>query len=220
MTAPDLRGNFAIHFERTLVLCAHTDDEFGCAGLISRLVEGGREVRYLALSRCEESVPEPYPPDVLEHECRECLGLLGLPNHAVEVWDFPVRHFPARRQEILERLVALRRAYDPDLVLLPSTYDTHQDHACVNAEGFRAFKFATVLGYEMPQNLVEFSHSAFVALNAAQLERKIRALAAYRSQEFRSYAADSFVRSLAHVRGVQCDAEYAEAYEVIRLLIR
>ena len=206
-------------FRRVLVLCAHTDDEMGCAGTVVRLVEGGAEVRYLALSSCEASVPEGHAPDVLVHECRACTAALGLAPEDVEVGPFEVRHFPRDRQAILERLVALAREYRPDLVLLPSSDDTHQDHAVVAAEGFRAFRRATVLGYELPQNAVAFATTAFVALDAATLDRKVAALAAYRSQGFRPYATGAFVRGLAAVRGVQGGAEFAEAFEVRRLLV-
>lgn len=213
-------GNLLRLFDRVLVLCAHTDDEFGCAATVARLLEHGASVRYLALSRCEASVPAGYPEDVLERECRACTSALGLAPEAVDVQLYPVRHFPAHRQAILEELVALRREFQPDLVLMPSSFDTHQDHRTVYEEGFRAFKQATLLGYELPQNLISFDNSAFVGLSEAHLERKITALACYESQLFRSYAHPDFIRSLARVRGVQCDAPYAEAFELIRLVIR
>lgn len=205
---------------RALVLCAHTDDEFGCAGTITRLIEHGAEVRYIALSRCEESVPVGFAPDVLEHECRACTAALGVDPALTEVLGFPVRYFPAQRQEILETLVRYNREWRPDLVLLPSSFDTHQDHATVFQEGFRAFKHATLLGYEMPQNLISFHNSAFVALTAEHIERKIAALGLYASQTFRPYSTGEFIRGLANVRGVQCNAAYAEAFEVIRLIVR
>ena len=206
-------------FRRVLVLCAHTDDEFGCAGTVRRLIEAGAEVRYLALSTCEASVPEGFAPDVLARECRACTAALGIPPEHVELGAFEVRHFPRDRQAILERLVALSRSYRPDLVLLPSSSDMHQDHAIVAAEGFRAFKYATLLGYELPQNLVTFHHSAFVALPEATLAAKVDALSAYASQAFRPYSAEAFIRSLATVRGVQGGTAYAEAFEVVRLMV-
>ncbi|MBM3778741.1 MAG: PIG-L family deacetylase [Acidimicrobiia bacterium] len=204
---------------KALVLCPHTDDEFGCAGTIVRLVEAGAEVRYIALSRCEESVPAGLPDDVLERECRACTADLGIAPDRCEVWDFRVRHFPAARQEILERLVSLSRKWAPDLVLMPSWVDTHQDHATVAAEGFRAFKHSSILGYELPQNLVSFESTAFVKLTSAVLDRKVRALQHYRSQEARPYSSEQFIRSLATVRGAQCGAPYAEAFGVVRMIV-
>jgi len=205
--------------KRVLVLCPHTDDEFGCSGTIYRLTRVGAEVKYIALSRCEASVPEPYPKDILEKECRNCTRLLGIRANNVEVWDYPVRYFPEHRQEILERFVRLGREYAPDTVLLPSSFDTHQDHSTVFQEGFRAFKYSSMLGYELPQNLISFANTAFVTLTEEYINHKICALSSYESQAFRSYSSPDFIRGLARVRGVQCNAMYAEAFEVIRLVI-
>lgn len=206
-------------FRRVLVLCAHTDDEFGCAGTVARLTGAGAHVRYLALSDCAASVPDGYPPDALRAECAACTAALGIAPEDVEVGPFEVRHFPRDRQAVLERLVALQRAFEPDLVLLPASSDTHQDHEVVAREGFRAFKRSTVLGYELPQNLVSFHNSAFVALDEATMARKIAALGHYRSQAFRPYSTEAFLRGLGVVRGVQAGAPFAEAFEVVRLLL-
>ncbi len=207
------------NIDRALVLCPHTDDEFGCAGTITHLVNNGIEVHYVAFSRCEESVPPGFEKDVLEKECRESARLMGIKAENVQVLDYRVRRFPSHRQEILEDLVKLNRAIKPELVLLPSSHDTHQDHAVIYAEGFRAFKFSSLLGYELPQNTISFENSAFVSLDEELVQRKIEVLSAYKSQANRPYASDEFIRGLAKVRGVQCGASYAEAFEVVRLVL-
>ena len=207
-------------FKRVLVLAAHTDDEFGCAGTMLRLIEGGAEVRYFALSKCEESVPEGFAKTVLADECRSCLRSIGVHADKVRIGDYSVRYFPRDRQAILEDLVRVNREYRPDLVFMPTSQDTHQDHITVQAEGFRAFKHSTILGYELPQNLIAFHNSAFVPLSRNHVDRKIEALSSYASQEFRAYSRDEFIRGLAKVRGVQCNAEFAEAFEAIRLILR
>jgi len=123
------------------------------------------------------------------------------------------------RQEILEKFVQLGRSWSPHLVLLPSSFDRHQDHETVAREGFRAFKRASIWGYELPQNLVTFENSAFVALSKEQLDGKIAALSCYRSQQGRAYSGEDFIRGLARVRGVQAGVDFAEAFEVIRLIV-
>jgi LmbE family N-acetylglucosaminyl deacetylase len=215
-----LSANLFAPATRVLVIAPHTDDEFGCAGTISRFLRSSANVRYVALSSCEASVPAHLPPDILVHECRACTGALGIANENVDIWDFPVRYFPEHRQEILERFVSVAREWSPEVVLLPSSFDTHQDHATVYTEGFRAFKHATLLGYELPQNIISFSNSAFFELTDADLELKLRALAEYRSQTFRRYSTEEFIRGLACVRGAQINAHYAEAFEVVRLTMR
>lgn len=206
-------------FSRALILCPHTDDEQGCAGTVCRLISSNVQVKYVALSRCEASVPEGLPQDILEKECRSCVTRLGIKPDMVEIWNFEVRYFPQKRQEILEKLCQLSRSYQPDLVLLPSSMDTHQDHSTIFHEGFRAFKSSTILGYELPQNLITFENSAFVSLTNELMQKKIHALSAYKSQNFRPFTHPEFINSLAKVRGVQCNAEYAEAFEVIKLIV-
>jgi N-acetylglucosamine malate deacetylase 1 len=103
--------------------------------------------------------------------------------------------------------------------MLPSTSDTHQDHATVAQEGFRAFKSTcSILGYELPQNLISFTNTLFVELSRENICAKLNALRCYESQLFRRYAADDFVRGLATVRGAQCDMEFAEAFEAVRII--
>ena len=204
---------------RALVLGAHTDDEFGCAGLIARLVEDGTEVHYACFSSCEESVPEGFDVDVLKREVRDAIAVLGIPDERLYLFDFRVRHFPADRQAILEELVALRRRIEPDLVLMPSTSDIHQDHGVIAAEGIRAFKHATVLGYELPMNTISFQHACFVRLEERHLDIKRRHAAAYVSQASRPYMQAGFLDSLAIVRGVQVNAPAAEAFEVVRMVV-
>ena len=138
-------------WRRALVLAPHTDDgEFGCGGTTSRLVEAGCEVRYVAFSIATRSLPAGFPPDTLAQEVRAATAALGLQEENLAVYDFDVRTFPDRRQDILELLVGVWDEFRPDVVFQPSVHDVHQDHQTVAQEGLRAFKRTTVLGYEIP----------------------------------------------------------------------
>ena len=206
---------------RALVLAPHTDDgELGCGGLISRLVEAGATVHYIAFSICEISVPAPFPEDILDTEVREATAELGITPENLTVHRYPVRRLTDYRQEILEELALRNREMRPDLVLLPSSDDVHQDHQVVNQEGIRAFKRTTILGYELPWNNLRFEATAIVPLEERHLQRKIDALARYRSQHHRSYVHAEYLRSIATVRGQQTNAPFAEAFQVIRWVLR
>jgi LmbE family N-acetylglucosaminyl deacetylase len=206
-------------FDTVLILGAHTDDEFGCSGTIARLIDQGSDVHYAVFSTCEESVPPGWPKDILAHEVRKSAATLGIKASQLYVYDFRVRHFPSFRQDILEEMVRLRARVKPDLVLLPSLDDMHQDHQVVAREGLRAFKFSSVLGYELPMNTITFQHACFVSLTPEHLQRKIDALMHYETQRFRPYVNEEFLRGLAKVRGVQAGVEFAEAFEVQRFII-
>jgi len=208
-------------FGRILILAPHTDDgEFGCGGSISKWVEEGKEVYYIAFSSAEKSVPQGMPKDILKKEVREATRALGIPPDNLILFDYPVREFPSHRQQILEDMIRLGNELKPELVLLPSTMDTHQDHQTIRQEGFRAFKKISMIGYEMPYNNLSFTTNLFVKLEKRDIDRKIEALKCYKSQFGRIYATADFVRSLARVRGTQIGVEYAEVFEVIRWVIR
>src|SRR5712692_8761418 len=139
---------------RVLVLSAHADDaQVAAGGTIFRNIEDGNEVFYVGFSIAEESIPEGFPRDSLEAESRQACVQLSIPARNVEIKRYKVRHFPDRRQDILEDLVQARKDLDPDLVLIPSTSDIHQDHAVVAAEAVRAFRRSSSLhGYDFPWN--------------------------------------------------------------------
>jgi LmbE family N-acetylglucosaminyl deacetylase len=206
-------------WKRVLVLAPHTDDgEFGCGGTMARLVETGVEVRYVAFSIATKSLPPGFPPDTLAREVREATAEIGLRSEWLTVHDFEVRAFPEHRQEILELLIQLWEEVRPDAVLQPSLGDIHQDHQVIAAEGLRAFKRTTLLGYEIPWNTLNFSHQAYVTLDPHHVERKVAALARYESQQHRNYANPDYIWNLARTRGINVGRELAEAFEVYRVV--
>jgi LmbE family N-acetylglucosaminyl deacetylase len=206
-------------WERVVVLAPHTDDgEFGCGGTMARLVEAGSDVRYVAFSTATKSLPAGFPPDALAREVREATAELGLPEDKLTVHDFEVRTFPERRQEILELLIALWEDWKPDAVLQPSHHDIHQDHQVVAAEGLRAFKRTTILGYEIPWNNFNFDYQAYFALDRPHLERKVAALSKYASQQHRRYADPEYIWNIARTHGINVNREYAEVFQVYRVV--
>jgi N-acetylglucosamine malate deacetylase 1 len=206
-------------WRKVLVLAPHTDDgEFGCGGTLARLVENGTEVRYVAFSIATRSLPEGFPPDALAREVREATTELGIPESQLTVHDFEVRTFPEHRQEILELLIALWEDWEPDAVLQPSLRDIHQDHQVIAAEGLRAFKRTTILGYEIPWNNFNFDYQAYFALEKDHVERKVRALSKYESQQHRRYSDPEYIWNVARTHGINVNREYAEVFEVYRVV--
>jgi len=206
---------------RVLILAPHTDDgEFGCGGSISRFVEEGKEVYYVAFSTAEDSVPDGYPKNILETEVREATKILGIKGSNLIIKKFKVRKFNYERQEILDDLIKIKKEIQPDLVFIPSPNDLHQDHYTVAMEGMRAFKQISILGYELPWNNITFHTQAFINLEERHVQKKVEALKAYKSQQNRFYANEDSIRSLVITRGTQINVRYAETYEVIRWVIK
>ena len=203
-----------------LVLAPHTDDgELGCGGSISRFRDEGINVHYAAFSLCERSLPAGMEPGTLATECRNATAELGIDSNSISFYDFDVRNFSKYRQEILEILIELKNRLSPDLIFLPCRDDVHQDHAVIHEEGLRAFKHSSVLGYELPWNHSTFNATLFISLENSNIERKNKALSMYQSQQHRNYMSAEFISSLARVRGVQSNVQFAEAFEVYRMMM-
>ena len=89
----------------------------------------------------------------------------------------------------------------------------------IAAEGLRAFKRTTILGYEIPWNNLDFAYQAYVSLERRHLERKAAALACYASQQHRRYADPEYVWNLGRTHGININREYAEVFQVYRLVV-
>ena len=203
--------------ERILLLAPHPDDgELSSGASLRRWSDEGKEIWYAAFSPCKKSLPAGYAPDQLYEELRSAVSKLGIDKSHTITFDFPVRDFPQYRQAILEEMVKLKKEISPDLVLLPNSNDVHQDHHVIYEEGLRAFKHSRLLGYELPWNSLTFNSNFHVKVSPSHLDAKMNALHEYKSQQHRPYMKDNFIRSLAQVRGVQINAEYAEAFELVR----
>lgn len=202
------------------MLAPHTDDgEFGCGGTIAKLTESGAEVFYAAFSACQQSVLPDFPPDILITEVKEATEVLGVKSENLILFDYEVRTFNFHRQEILDDILKLKNDINPDIVFMPTINDIHQDHFTISNEGMRAFKWSTLLCYELPWNNFNFMTGCFVNLSEENVNKKLEALSKYRSQAHRPYANAEFIKSLARVRGVQAGKEFAETFEIVRLLI-
>lgn len=207
-------------YRKILILAPHTDDgELGCGATISKFLREGRQVYYAAFSICEKSLSERLPKDTLKTELFEATNTLGIPKENVFVYDYEVRIFASHRQEILDDMIILANNIQPDIVFMPSLKDIHQDHYSIALEGLRAFKKTTILCYEVPWNNYAFENQAFSSVDIEDVENKIKAIKCYRSQEGRPYVTGEYIRSLLKTHGVQIGVNFAEVFEVPRLLI-
>jgi N-acetylglucosamine malate deacetylase 1 len=187
-----------------VVLAPHTDDEtLGCGGTIAKLVERGYDVYVYAFSCGLANKNE------FEKACR----VLGAKSR---VFHFQTREFQERRQAVLDTLVQINTDLAPRMVFTVNSGDCHQDHQVLHTEAKRAFKHTTVYGYELPWNSYGFSNTMYSALSPEHIEKKTLAMLEYESQQTKIYFRDDNMISLARVRGMQANTEYAECFEVIR----
>ena len=197
---------------KVLALSPHTDDiELGAGGYLTKLHEQGHDIFSVIFSDCSNHWDLP-----LREECANSLTLI---NSNPVFADLPAREFD--RQVVLDLMITTRETIKPDLVLLPSSSDIHQDHVVIHAEGVRAFsRECSVLGYDLHWNCRGFNPNYFIELQEKHVNGKLKMLRNYKSQVrlHRPYFDEVLIRGLARSRGLQIKKEYAEAFEVITLV--
>jgi LmbE family N-acetylglucosaminyl deacetylase len=196
-----------------LAIAPHIDDvELGAGATIHKLARANR-VHYLGLS---------LPPLVVREtflaEFHAAIGHLGVDPSRILLRDHDPRNLFDSRGEILQLFYDLNRDLAPDLVLIPNSKDIHQSHEVVHAEARRAFKYHTLLGYELPWNNIEFSMNVFLTLEKENVDAKVAAINEYKTQKNRVFFSNDIVGDLARVRGKQIGRQYAECFELVRLI--
>lgn len=193
---------------KVIVLAPHTDDEtLACGGTIAKYIEHGADVFVYAFSSGTSNSAE------FNAACK------SLKAEAHQFPHFKTRYFHEHRQVILDCMIEIKEHINPDVVFLPATSDCHQDHKVITEEGKRAFKHATIYGYECPWNSFNFSNVCYNVLSPEHITSKVVAMQEYTTQALRSYFKEENIISLARVRGLQAGSEYAECFEVIRQFI-
>ncbi|MBZ0244666.1 MAG: hypothetical protein K8H85_01860 [Cyclobacteriaceae bacterium] len=195
-------------------IAPHVDDvELGAGGTIYQLGKNNT-IYYIGLS-----LPPLVNREILLHEFHESAKVLGINEKNIILKDYDPRNLFNVRMDVLQFFFDLNKEYKPDIIFIPNSKDIHQSHEVVFAEGRRAFKYASILGYELPWNSFDFKMDFFFELSKESIEAKIKAINAYKTQKNRIFFSNDIVGDLARVRGKQIGKEYAECFEVIRMIL-
>ena len=131
---------------RLLCLGAHSDDiEIGCGGTILRIAAEipGLVVKWIVFSGDERRGTEARnsAAAVLEHVSEKQIEVLG----------FRDGYFPSQSADIKDYFEAVKRDFDPSLILTHWQNDAHQDHRLLAELTFNTFRNHLVLEYEIPK---------------------------------------------------------------------
>jgi LmbE family N-acetylglucosaminyl deacetylase len=196
---------------KLLCLGAHADDiEIGCGGTVLRLAVEVPDliVRWIVFSGA----------GLREAEARNSAAafLENVSEKQIEVLGFRDGYFPFQGADIKDCFEALKRAFDPSLILTHWQGDAHQDHRLLAEFTHNTFRDHLVLEYEIPKYDGDLGNPAFfVLLSQAQLRRKVEIIARhFPSQRGRSWFSDETFRAIARLRGIGCNAPegLAEAF--------
>jgi len=204
--SPEHRGPFNL-----LCLGAHSDDiEIGCGGTVLRIAAEvpGLTVRWIVFSGTKERVSEAYN--------SAAAVLENVAEKQIEVLEFRDGYFPTQRADIKDYFEAVKRDFDPALILTHRQDDAHQDHRLLAELTFNTFRNHLVFEYEIPKYDGDLGNpNFFVPLTRNQLQQKIDNISHhFASQRDRSWFVEETFEALARLRGIGCNAPegVAEAF--------
>lgn len=209
--------------DSVVAIGAHVDDiEVGCAGSLHKWISYGdcQSVHVVYFTPPDNVVDSPK----FKSEYEVAMKMWGFDfnnnHHKMHFRHIPVRRFTEFRTDIRQYLWDLTKGWSPDLVLVPSRSEFHQDHQVVTEEAMRVFRRSTMLGYEMPMISLPVEGVMYSPLDAEDMAAKEEAVGAYVSQHHRASMKPGIMEALARVRGNQIGMNYAEVFEVIRWIDR
>jgi bacillithiol biosynthesis deacetylase BshB1 len=172
-----------------LAFGAHPDDiELGCGGTLAKLVDAGRSIVLVDMTRGELGTRGTV--ETRWEEARKAAQILGVATREnIGLPDGDLRATPAAKRAVVEVI----RRFRPQLIFVPYWCDRHPDHAHASELVYEGAFLAGLPRYETgqasyrPKQVLyymgweEFSPSFIVDISA-QFERKMEAIRAYASQ--------------------------------------
>ena len=213
----------------------HADDEIlGCGGFISKYSKKNYQINVLILTNANKGAPEIYSTkdiNQIRNEAKRANKIIGTKKlffenlPALNLSNYPI-------YKITNTIDKYIIDIDPEIVLIPSVNDIHDDHKVI----FKAAKISMrtnkksnlkkILSYEVlsetewNENEKSFNPNYFVRLSKSDINNKVNAFLKYKSQvkKFPHPRSKEAILNLSRVRGSQVFMEYAEAFKVEKIL--
>jgi N-acetylglucosamine malate deacetylase 1 len=209
-----MHQDLTFHGQKVCFIGAHPDDiELGCGAFIAHIAP------YTSVLTITLSDNQKNPALVnLVEEHYNSMSILGVPKENIILGPFETRRFPQSRQEILEYMIEVNHNHHPDIVFVHTRADIHQDHATITEEALRAFRGITVLGFDVLRSSYGFFPNFLVDINENDVEKKVRALAEYKTYSSRYYFDEKITRATLIRHGALAERPYAEGFDILRVI--
>ncbi|MEQ6123917.1 PIG-L family deacetylase [Pseudotenacibaculum sp. MALMAid0570] len=197
-----------------LAIAPHLDDiELGLGATIHKLSENNT-IHYLGLS-----MPPLVEKEVFMKEFWESCKHLKLSKDRMVLKDYNPRDLFKDRMDILQLFYDTNKSVKPDIVFVPNSKDIHQSHQVAYQEARRAFKYSTILGYELPWNSMTFDMDVFIEISEDNIKAKQASINSFETQKHRMFFSNDIITDLAKLRGKQIGKDFAECFELTRIII-
>ncbi len=203
---------------RVLLVSAHADDAFmGAGGYVSKLKKCKAKTCHVVFTLSEKDNGIGFTAEELKKELDDANNYMKIDERYT--YRFPVHFLPENGQRIRLKLEYLRAGFQPNIILIPSLNDNHQDHVAVAEEAIRIFRNSeTVLSYELLRNSISrFNPNVYVDVSD-EIDEKLASISCFKTQEKRPYMKLENFKALAKVRGTQINVGYAEAFEAVKII--
>ncbi len=201
------------HVRKALAIGAHPDDvEVGAGGLVAKLVEQGAAVTIVV-----GSIPN-------QHATRRAEAIAAVQTLGARL-VLPVAEQESRvddvpMHQLVARLEAEVTAAAPDLVILHAAGDCHEDHAIMHRATLAALRRSRcdllAFSTRLPAGAAPRPPTCIVDITSV-MDRKLAAIAHHASQFPPAFAENR--RTAARALGLAHGVEYAEVFEVLRIVL-
>ena len=230
--------------EKLLVIAPHADDEIlGCYGLIKKVKKLGGKVyvQILTMGSYKRIDSNFISKETWKKEFLKVSKLLKIDGHDIMFYEDDFHYLDTiPRKNLIDYLETESKIslfkIKPTIVALPTIFSSHQDHtqaykAVISSlrmqpqDQFKSPKL--IVSYESPEyyfwspyiEFGKFSPNFFLELSKDDIKSKINALSIYQSQLMKGKRDEKKIRALATIRGTEAGVEFAESFNVHRMIL-
>ena len=201
--------------KKILIIAPHADDEvLGVGGTTQKLIRDGHDV-YLIICCVREKDVESY---------KECTV------HFKQTFRLPFKDESLDTQvtPLLKRIEKIYANIKPDWVFIPRESDFNLDHRAVHRASevvlrrYQEYPPTKIFEYEIPSSTTQsfnnsFKGNVYVPLTLDDIHTKMNLLSLYlhETREYPNPRSDDGLLTYAKFRGMECNAEYAEYFNLI-----
>lgn len=227
-----------------MVVAAHPDDELlGLGATLHKIIKEQHATVHVVIlgegitSRSDTRDPEQWKQQLEQHHrnievARTCIGY-----QSVKTYNFADNRFDSHDLlDIVKVVEHEKEMFQPDIIYTHNASDLNIDHqrtfqAVLTAtrpmadEGVKmviCFETPSATEWQATNVQPQFTPNLYMAVGKEDVEAKIQAMAAYEfeSRAFPHPRSAEALRILAQYRAVQVGVEYAEAFQIVRQIMK